>query len=88
MFLRLYWYPTKALYALHVAVYYYPGAPYILPFNALLWTLFFMHIYWFAFILKLIYTLFVGQKIHDNRDYCDDDGEDSRTPDGVIKREE
>ena len=89
MFLRLYWYPTKALYALHVAVYYYPGgAPYILSFSFLLWVLFFMHIYWFIFIINLVHRLIVGKEINDNRDYYDDDDEDSKRPDGIDKSEE
>ena len=84
---RLYWYPTKALYALHVAVYHYPGAPFIFLFNILLWALYFINIYWFLFIMSLVYRLVVGKEINDNRDYYDDDKENSR-PDRIDKSEE
>ena len=89
MFLRLYWYPTKALYSLHVAAYYYPGAPYLLSFSVLLWVLYFMHVYWFAFIMKLVYKVVAGHQLDDNREYCHDNSDDdSSRPDGIADREE
>ena len=75
---RLYWLPTKALYSsLIVSMHVYPDGPMYLLFNAMLISLYLMHLYWFKFIVQLLIKILVyGEKVSDNRE---EDGDQIKT---------
>uniref|UniRef100_A0A0X3Q296 Ceramide synthase 1 n=2 Tax=Schistocephalus solidus TaxID=70667 RepID=A0A0X3Q296_SCHSO len=72
-FLRIYWFPLKVLHSTTWGVYLtHLGreAYFFLLFNALLWTLFAMHLYWSYFIVKMLLKICTGSmpSIEDARE--------------------
>ncbi|TPP66883.1 LAG1 longevity assurance 1 [Fasciola gigantica] len=70
---RLYWYPVKVLHACGWCPVIRHGCvdpPLFYPFNGLLWSLQFLHIYWFGFIILLVYKIVTGQirEVEDTRE--------------------
>jgi hypothetical protein len=39
----------------------------------LLWILYFLHVYWFYFIIRLVVKIAMGDEIEDNRDFEEED---------------
>lgn len=70
-YFRLYIYPIKVLYSCgYVSMHVLPKAPFYFFFNAMLWVLFFMNIWWFHFIVWLIIRIVVGKShgVEDTRE--------------------
>lgn len=68
--MRLYWYPTKLLYSSgFVSVKFYPSGPFYLSFNVMLTLLYFMQVYWFTFIVRLLIKMVLyGDGVKDTRE--------------------
>ncbi|XP_027014499.1 ceramide synthase 1 [Tachysurus fulvidraco] len=69
---RLYWFPLKVLYASYVtSLQSVPNIPFYFFFNALLFALLLMNIYWFLFIVQMVVKVLTGQMkgINDVREY-------------------
>ncbi|XP_066492117.1 ceramide synthase 1 [Tiliqua scincoides] len=74
---RLYWFPLKVLYATcHSSLQSVPNIPFYFFFNALLFVLTLMNIYWFMYIVLFVVKVFMGhvQEVNDLREYDLDDG--------------
>nr|VZH99531.1 unnamed protein product [Spirometra erinaceieuropaei] len=89
--LRIYWFPLKVLHATTWGVYLtHLGreAYFFLLFNALLWILFAMHLYWSYFIVKMLLKIFTGSmpSIEDARE-LDVDGKSPVESNGVGTRD-
>jgi len=67
---RLYWFPLKALYSASygIAFFHINAVPFYFIFNALLWVLLALHVYWFMFILILIFKFVSKQELKDVRE--------------------
>ncbi|XP_078360160.1 ceramide synthase 1-like [Oculina patagonica] len=68
---RLYLYPIKVLYSCGCdGRPYVPTAPFYFFFNAMLWSLFFMNLWWFQFIVWLIIRIVIGKSrgVEDTRE--------------------
>ncbi|NXE56877.1 CERS1 synthase, partial [Casuarius casuarius] len=75
---RLYWFPLKVLYATcHSSLQSVPNIPFYFFFNALLFILTLMNIYWFLYIVLFVAKVLMGQmqEVNDVREY---DVEDSK----------
>lgn len=71
---RLYWFPLKVLYATCVSsIQSVPNIPFYFFFNALLFTLLLMNIYWFLFIVIFVVKLLKVKEVNDVREYEDED---------------
>ncbi|XP_032992695.1 ceramide synthase 1 [Lacerta agilis] len=69
---RLYWFPLKVLYATcHTSLQTVPDIPFYFFFNALLFILTLMNIYWFLYITLFIVKVLLGQvrEVNDVREY-------------------
>ncbi|KAG8454931.1 hypothetical protein GDO86_001231 [Hymenochirus boettgeri] len=69
---RLYWFPQKVLYAtVYSSIESNPSIPFYFFFNALLFTLTLMNIYWFLYIVMFVLKVVTGQiqEVNDVRDY-------------------
>nr|XP_015826784.2 ceramide synthase 1 [Nothobranchius furzeri] len=72
---RLYWFPLKVLYATCVfSIQSVPNIPFYFFFNALLFALLLMNIYWFLFIVMFVVKLLKVKEVNDVREYEDEDG--------------
>ncbi|XP_033624722.1 ceramide synthase 1-like [Asterias rubens] len=76
--LRMYWFPLKVLYSIlpsTAKVYYDNHLPFGVEFNAMLWTLQAMDIYWFTFILVFLVKIATGQmqELEDIREEEDEE---------------
>ncbi|XP_053153257.1 ceramide synthase 1 isoform X2 [Hemicordylus capensis] len=74
---RLYWFPLKVLYATcHSSLRSVPDIPFYFFFNALLFVLTLMNIYWFLYIILFVAKVFLGEvrEVNDVREYDLDDG--------------
>ncbi|XP_007552778.1 ceramide synthase 1 [Poecilia formosa] len=71
---RLYWFPLKVLYATCVSsIQSGPNIPFYFFFNALLFALLLMNIYWFLFIVIFVVKLLKVKEVNDVREYEDED---------------
>ncbi|KAM4739093.1 ceramide synthase 1 isoform 1-T1 [Anableps anableps] len=71
---RLYWFPLKVLYATCVSsIQSVPNIPFYFFFNALLFALLLMNIYWFLFIVIFVVKLLKVKEVNDVREYEDED---------------
>lgn len=71
LYCRLYLYPLKVLFSCGCdARPVLPAAPFYFFFNAMLWALFFMNIWWFTFIVWLLVRIIVGKStgVEDTRE--------------------
>ncbi|NWI99709.1 CERS1 synthase, partial [Crypturellus undulatus] len=69
---RLYWFPLKVLYATcHSSLQVVPNIPFYFFFNALLFILTLMNIYWFLYIVLFVAKVLMGQmqEVNDVREY-------------------
>ncbi|NWX92010.1 CERS1 synthase, partial [Nothoprocta ornata] len=69
---RLYWFPLKVLYATsHSSLQVVPNIPFYFFFNALLFILTLMNIYWFLYIVQFVAKVLMGQmqEVNDVREY-------------------
>ncbi|NXA55742.1 CERS1 synthase, partial [Nothocercus julius] len=69
---RLYWFPLKVLYATcHSSLQSVPNIPFYFFFNALLFILTLMNIYWFLYIVLFVAKVLMGQmqEVNDVREY-------------------
>lgn len=69
---RLYWFPLKVLYASCLTSQHsVPNIPFYFFFNALLFALLLMNIYWFLFIVQCVIRVLTGQsrEVNDTREY-------------------
>lgn len=72
---RLYWFPLKALYATSVSsLQSVPNIPFYFFFNALLFALLLMNIYWFMFIVVFVVKVLTGLGVNDVREYEEEEG--------------
>ncbi|KAM4548101.1 ceramide synthase 1 [Odontesthes bonariensis] len=72
---RLYWFPLKVLYATCVSsIQAVPNIPFYFFFNALLFALLLMNIYWFLFIVIFVVKVLKVKEVNDVREYEDEDG--------------
>uniref|UniRef100_A0A3P9J3W1 Ceramide synthase 1 n=1 Tax=Oryzias latipes TaxID=8090 RepID=A0A3P9J3W1_ORYLA len=75
---RLYWFPLKVLYATCVSsIQSVPNIPFYFFFNALLFALLLMNIYWFLFIVVFVVKVLKVKELNDVREYEDEDGSKS-----------
>ncbi|XP_006803342.1 ceramide synthase 1 [Neolamprologus brichardi] len=71
---RLYWFPLKVMYATCVSsLQSVPHIPFYFFFNALLFALLLMNIYWFLFIVMFVVKLLKVKEVNDVREYEDED---------------
>lgn len=71
---RLYWFPLKVLYATCVSsLQSVPNIPFYFFFNALLFALLLMNIYWFLFIVVFVVKVLKMKEVNDVREYEDED---------------
>ncbi|XP_029938724.1 ceramide synthase 1 [Salarias fasciatus] len=71
---RLYWFPLKVLYATCVSsLQSVPTIPFYFFFNALLFALLIMNIYWFLFIVVFVVKVLKMKEVNDVREYEDED---------------
>ncbi|XP_030640039.1 ceramide synthase 1 [Chanos chanos] len=73
---RLYWFPLKVLYSSCVSsLQSVPNIPFYFFFNALLFALLLMNIYWFLYIVLFVVKVLSGQmkEVNDVREYEDED---------------
>ncbi|KAJ6664360.1 hypothetical protein lerEdw1_008579, partial [Lerista edwardsae] len=88
---RLYWFPLKVLYATcYSSLQSVPNIPFYFFFNALLFVLTLMNIYWFMYIILFVVKVFMGQvqEVNDVREYDLDDGKKvtaSKKKEGTIQ---
>uniref|UniRef100_A0A8D0GXZ2 Ceramide synthase 1 n=1 Tax=Sphenodon punctatus TaxID=8508 RepID=A0A8D0GXZ2_SPHPU len=78
---RLYWFPLKVLYATcHSSLQSVPNIPFYFFFNALLFLLTLMNIYWFLYIVLFVAKVLTGQvqEVNDVREYDVDDSKKAR----------
>lgn len=76
---RLYIYPTKVLYSCgYISMLITPEAPLYFFFNAMLWLLFLMDVWWFHFIVWLIIRIAIGKShgVEDTREIPNDSVKD------------
>uniref|UniRef100_A0ACB8F1W3 Ceramide synthase 1 n=1 Tax=Sphaerodactylus townsendi TaxID=933632 RepID=A0ACB8F1W3_9SAUR len=69
---RLYWFPLKVLYATcHSSLLSVPNIPFYFFFNALLFLLTLMNLYWFTYIVFFVAKVLMGQvrEVNDVREY-------------------
>uniref|UniRef100_A0A674J7Y1 Ceramide synthase 1 n=1 Tax=Terrapene triunguis TaxID=2587831 RepID=A0A674J7Y1_9SAUR len=69
---RLYWFPLKVLYATcHTSLQSVPNIPFYFFFNALLFALALMNVYWFLYIVLFVAKVLTGQmqEVNDVREY-------------------
>ncbi|XP_054837527.1 ceramide synthase 1 [Eublepharis macularius] len=74
---RLYWFPLKVLYATcHSSLRSVPNIPFYFFFNALLFVLTLMNLYWFMYIILFVARVLMGQvqEVNDVREYDIDAG--------------
>ncbi|KAL9985158.1 hypothetical protein ACROYT_G007528 [Oculina patagonica] len=87
---RLYVYPIKVLYSCgYLSMQILPAAPFYFFFNAMLWALFFMNIWWWQFIVWLIVRIGIGKSrgVEDTREIPKEtqkDGEPGKIADGKV----
>lgn len=69
---RLYWFPLKVLFTTCVSsLQFVPNIPFYFFFNALLFMLLLMNIYWFLFIVVFIVKVLKMKEVNDVREYED-----------------
>ncbi|KAL9985152.1 hypothetical protein ACROYT_G007522 [Oculina patagonica] len=87
---RLYIYPIKVLYSCgYLSMQILPAAPFYFFFNAMLWALFFMNVWWFQFIVWLIIRIIIGKSrgVEDTREIPKEtqkDGEPGKIANGKV----
>ncbi|XP_076880120.1 ceramide synthase 1 isoform X2 [Brachyhypopomus gauderio] len=71
---RLYWFPLKVLYTACVSsLQAIPNIPFYFFFNALLFALLLMNVYWFLFIVLFVVKIVMGRGVSDVREYEEDE---------------
>eukprot|EP00128_Syssomonas_multiformis_P013884 Colp12_sorted_trinity150504_noHs@17635 len=71
---RLWWFPHKVLKSTgHYSMVYVKHLPFYMFFNAMLWILQLMHLYWWVLILLLIIRVVTKGDVDDNREDHEDD---------------
>ncbi|TNM87903.1 hypothetical protein fugu_006124 [Takifugu bimaculatus] len=80
---RLYWFPLKVLYATCVSsIRSVPTIPFYFFFNALLFSLLLMNIYWFLFIVIFVVKVLKVKEVNDVREY--EEEEDNKAAAGLL----
>jgi len=85
---RLYWFPLKVLYSTSYGVtqFHEHAVPFYFIFNALLWALLCLHVYWFIFIVSLSIKILSGnlKLVEDCREFDTETGQKTPPPHRFI----